>query len=84
MSMVKIKNVSSSKSPFYCGLSDNSSLSLQFGQSSTVDESLLTDYIKRRAKLGDLLITQLKSEVKSNTEQTKTNGGKKVTTNKKN
>ena len=30
MSKVKIKNISKSKSPIYCGLKDNSSLSLQF------------------------------------------------------
>ena len=83
MSKVKIKNISKSKSPIYCGLKDNSSLSLQFGQSLTVSESLLTDYIKRRAKLGFLLLTQVKveepTEVQSKVEDKVTSGKKKTT-----
>ena len=63
MSKVKIKNISKSKSPIYCGLKDNSSLSLQFGQSLIVSESLLTDYIKRREKLGDIIITKVSDVV---------------------
>ena len=85
MSKVKIKNVSKDKSPFYCGLANNSSLALQFGQTKTVEENLLTDYIKRRAKLGFLLLTQVKveepTEVQSKVED-KVTSGKKKTTNK--
>ena len=59
MSKVNIKNVSKDRGPFYCDLSDKSSLVLQFGQSKTLEENLLTEYIRRRASLGYLIITPI-------------------------
>ena len=78
MSKVKIENISRTKSPFYCGLADKSSLSLQYGQSKIVDETLVTDYIKGRQKAGVLKITVIpKVEEKKTGDSNKTNGGKK-------
>ena len=78
MSKVKIENISKTKSPFYCGLADKSSLALQYGQSKIVDESLVTDYIKGRQKAGVLKITVIpKVEEKKTSDSNKTNGGKK-------
>ena len=80
MSKVKITNVTKSKSPFYCGLSDNTSVALQYGQSMTVDETLLTDYVRGRQKVGVLKITSLPNLVeKTNGSVKKVNGGKKKT-----
>lgn len=88
MSKVKIQNVSKSHSPFYCGLADNSSLALQYGQSMIVEKSLITPYIERRAVLGDLLLTEViqknYSTVKEDSDkQDKAKGGKKTTNNDK-
>ena len=78
MSKVKIENISKTKSPFYCGLADKSSLALQYGQSKIVDETLVTDYIKGRQKAGVLKITIIpKVEEKKTSDSNKTNGGKK-------
>ena len=78
MSKVKIENISRTKSPFYCGLADKSSLALQYGQSKIVDETLVTDYIKGRQKAGVLKITVIpKVEEKKTSDSNKTNGGKK-------
>ena len=78
MSKVKIENISKTKSPFYCGLADKSSLALQYGQSKIVDETLVTDYIKGRQKAGVLKITVIpKVEEKKTSDSNKTNGGKK-------
>ena len=78
MSKVKIENISMTKSPFYCGLADKSSLALQYGQSKIVDETLVTDYIKGRQKAGALKITVIpKVEEKKTSDSNKTNGGKK-------
>lgn len=85
MSKVKIQNVSKSHSPFYCGLADNSSLALQYGQSEIVEKSLITPYIERRAKVGDLLLTEViqktdATKVKEDSDkQDKAKGGKKTT-----
>lgn len=84
MSKVKIQNVSKSHSPFYCGLADNSSLALQYGQSMIVEESLITPYIERRAILGDLLLKDVIQKtydtVKEDSDkQDKAKGGKKTT-----
>ena len=84
MSKVKIQNVSKSHSPFYCGLADNSSLALQYGQSEIVEKSLITPYIERRAKVGDLLLTEViqktDATVKEDSDkQDKAKGGKKTT-----
>ena len=84
MSKVKIQNVSKSHSPFYCGLADNSSLALQYGQSEIVEKSLITPYIDRRARAGDLLLTEViqknDSTVKVDSDkQDKSKGGKKTT-----
>ena len=84
MSKVKIQNVSKSHSPFYCGLADNSSLALQYGQSMIVEESLITPYIERRAILGDLLLKEVIQKtydtVKEDSDkQDKAKGGKKTT-----
>ena len=78
MSKVKIENISKTKSPFYCGLADKSSLALQYGQSKIVDETLVTDYIKGRQKAGVLKITVIpKVGEKKTSDSNKTNGGKK-------
>lgn len=78
MSKVKIENISKTKSPFYCGLADKSSLALQYGQSKIVDETLVTDYIKGRQEAGVLKITVIpKVEEKKTSDSNKTNGGKK-------
>ena len=78
MSKVKIENISKTKSPFYCGLADKSSLALQYGQSKIVDETLVTDYIKGRQKAGVLKITVIpKVEEKKTSDSNKTNGGRK-------
>ena len=78
MSKVKIENISRTKSPFYCGLADKSSLALQYGQSKIVDETLVTDYIKCRQKAGVLKITVIpKVEEKKTSDSNKKNGGKK-------
>ena len=78
MSKVKIENISKTKSPFYCGLADKSSLALQYGQSKIVDETLVTDYIKGRQKAGVLKITVIpKVEEKKTSDSNKKNGGKK-------
>ena len=78
MSKVKIENISKTKSPFYCGLADKSSLALQYGQSKIVDESLGTDYIKGIQKAGVLKITVIpKVEEKKTSDSNKKNGGKK-------
>ena len=78
MSKVKIENISKTKSPFYCGLADKSSLALQYGQSKIVDESLVTGYIKGRQKAGVLKITVIpKVEEKKTSDSNKKNGGKK-------
>ena len=84
MSKVKIQNVSKSHSPFYCGLADNSSLALQYGQSMIVEESLITPYIERRAILGDLLLKEVIQKnydtVKEDSDkQDKAKGGNKTT-----
>lgn len=86
MSKVKIKNVSKSYSPFYCGLADDSSLALQYGQFKIVDKSLITPYIERRARIGELHLTEIvqKNEVQAKEEsdkQDKAKGGNKKTTN---
>lgn len=85
MSKVKITNVSKSKSPLYCGLKDGSSLSLQYGQSKIVEDSLLTPYLNRRIKYGDYKVAKLAEEVKTEVKQEDTdnkvkNSGKKKTT----
>ena len=78
MSKVKIENISRTKSPFYCGLADKSSLALQYGQSKIVDETLVTDYIKGRQKAGVLKIPVIPNvEEKKTSDSNKTNGGKK-------
>ena len=78
MSKVKIENISKTKSPFYCGLADKSSLALQYGQSKIVDETLVTAYIKGRQKAGVLKITVIpKVEEKKTSDSNKKNGGKK-------
>ena len=78
MSKVKIENISRTKSPFYCGLADKSSLALQYGQSKIVDETLVTDYIKGRQKAGVLKITVIpKVEEKKTSDSNKKNGGKR-------
>ena len=84
MSKVKIQNVSKSHSPFYCGLADNSSLALQYGQSEIVEKSLITPYIERRAKVGDLLLIEViqktDAKVKEDSDkQDKAKGGNKTT-----
>lgn len=84
MSKVKIQNVSKSHSPFYCGLSDNSSLSLQYGQSVTVEKSLITPYIERLAKERNLLLTEITPRTGTSSKESdstdKSKGGKKKTT----
>ena len=80
MSMVKIKNVSRDKGPLYCNLKDGTSLALQYGQSKTVSDELLTNYIQRRASLGHVIITQAKSSESSEMNVAKSKGKKKPTT----
>lgn len=79
MSMVKIKNVSRDKGPLYCNLIDGTSLTLQYGQSKTVSDELLTNYIQRRASLGHVTITQAKSS-EDGMNVAKSKGRKKPTT----
>ena len=88
MSKVKIQNVSKSHSPFYCGLADNSSLALQYGQSMIVEKSLITPYIERRAVLGDLLLTEVTTRTYTSSKESdsvdKSKGGKKKPLNNNN
>ena len=81
MSKVKIENISKTKSPFYCGLADKSSLALQYGQSVIVEKSLITPYIDRRAKTGDLLLTEVTTRTDTSSKESdssdKSKGGKK-------
>ena len=79
MSKVNIKNVSRDKSPFYCGLSDNTSLSLQYGQVKTIDKSLVTDYIFRMADNNVLFITDIPEELQTSDKDNKQSGKKKAT-----
>ena len=81
MSKVKIQNVSKSHSPFYCGLADNSSLSLQYGHSVTVEKSLITPYIERMAKGENILLTEIIPRTDTSSKESdsadKSKGGKK-------
>ena len=81
MSKEKIQNVSKSHSPFYCGLADNSSLALQYGQSEIVEKSLITPYIERMAKGENILLTEVITRTDTSSKESdsvdKSKGGKK-------
>lgn len=71
MAKVTIKNVTKSKSILSCDLSDKSSLILLYGESRTLDDSLITDYLRRRASAGDYKITPVKEVIKKDRVKTK-------------
>lgn len=48
------KNVSRSKTLITCTLADGTSMYIPYGASMTVEESQLTDYLKRRIAARDL------------------------------
>lgn len=72
MSKVTITNVSKSQAPMSLNFKDHSSAILSYRKSITVEEDLLTPYIRRMTRTGDFKIKKLgdsKPPVKKFTEE---------------
>lgn len=70
MQKVTIKNVSKSKMPMSINFNDRSSVILGYGENITVDETLLTPYIHRRAKARDFTIKKIGDTIKQPVKKT--------------